>query len=74
MTNKDQYTPDEVVVMQQKSTGESIMVYKGYLVNGGREKSSTVTHRIVFTLQSHFHLNPNVDQHLSFRWHITSEV
>jgi hypothetical protein len=30
---------DEIVVMQQHSTGENLVVYRGFLVEGGKQDS-----------------------------------
>lgn len=35
-SSKDNPTLDEIVVMQQHSTGENLIVYRGFLAKGGR--------------------------------------
>lgn len=56
---------DEIVVMQQHTTGENSVVYKGFLAEGGKYINQNKLFEFIFIfLKNRFRLNLNADQHL----------
>jgi hypothetical protein len=50
IVNKSQSVRDEVIVMQQHSTGENLVIYRGSLIEGGRHTDRSNHHHLVFIL------------------------
>ena len=57
----DYSTRDEIVIMQQHSTGENLVVYRGFLVKGGKcidwnDQFDMILYRILF-----FQISTSID-------------